>query len=433
MFNNLSLSYPVALYVIAWIAMFYFFVIRKKNYGIGAIIIGAYMLSAFFSLYFVQGRSNFTVIHVDVNKMGFPPFIYLFVCICICIWPFIKFSNKLSLIKVDVVANMKIIEQFLKICLPFIVWGFVTLLMQVATVNTGALADAYADTSEGIDAFANVNWLGKQCIVLIALLSYLWPIFFFCCISNKSSKKIAAIPLIASFCSILISYACGARVGIFRSGLFFLIVYLIFKNSMGKALVKRINLYLIVGVGIVVLTLALITISRFGESDEDIMSWIAMYAGEGPLRFSEYAWNLNVTSEGDTCFSFFKQMLGMDTFTSNIDRRNHYALVLKIPTTIFYTFVGDWYIDLGFFPTLILCLCISYVLYKILKKITTRGTIQLTGIAILSIACLVFVFGFTYYSIKTYTVQMDIVRSFVLLFGIKLFSNKYKAKRTINN
>lgn len=48
MFNNLSLSYPVALYVIAWIAMFYFFVIRKKNYGIGAIIIGAYMLSAFF-------------------------------------------------------------------------------------------------------------------------------------------------------------------------------------------------------------------------------------------------------------------------------------------------------------------------------------------------------------------------------------------------
>lgn len=387
----------------------------------------------FFSLYFVQGRSNFTVIHVDVNKMGFPPFIYLFVCICICIWPFIKFSNKLSLIKVDVVANMKIIEQFLKICLPFIVWGFVTLLIQVATVNTGALADAYADTSEGIDAFANVNWLGKKCIVLIALLSYLWPIFFFCCISNKSSKKIAAIPLIASFCSILISYACGARVGIFRSGLFFLIVYLIFKNSMGKALVKRINLYLIVGVGIVVLTLALITISRFGESDEDIMSWIAMYAGEGPLRFSEYAWNLNVTSEGDTCFSFFKQMLGMDTFTSNIDRRNHYALVLKIPTTIFYTFVGDWYIDLGFFPTLILCLCISYVLYKILKKITTRGTIQLTGIAILSIACLVFVFGFTYYSIKTYTVQMDIVRSFVLLFGIKLFSNKYKAKRTINN
>lgn len=192
--------------------------------------------------------------------MGFPPFIYLFVCICICIWPFIKFSNKLSLIKVDVVANMKIIEQFLKICLPFIVWGFVTLLIQVATVNTGALADAYADTSEGIDAFANVNWLGKKCIVLIALLSYLWPIFFFCCISNKSSKKIAAIPLIASFCSILISYACGARVGIFRSGLFFLIVYLIFKNSMGKALVKRINLYLIVGVGIVVLTLALITI-----------------------------------------------------------------------------------------------------------------------------------------------------------------------------
>ena len=108
-------------------------------------------------------------------------------------------------------------------------------------------------------------------------------------------------------------------------------------------------------------------------------------------------------------------------------------MVLKIPTTIFYTFVGDWYIDLGFFPTLILCLCISYVLYKILKKITTRGTIQLTSIATLSIACLVFVLGFTYYSIKTYTVQMDIVRSFVFLFGVKLFSNKYKARKMTYN
>lgn len=433
MFNNLSLSYPIVLYVAAWVAMFYFFVIRKKVYGIGAIIIGVYMLSAFFSLYFMQGRANFTVIHVDVSKMTFPPFIYLFVCICICIWPFIKFSNKLSLIKVDVAANMKIIELLLKICLPFIVWGLITLLIQVATVNTVALADAYTDTTEGIDAFANVNWLGKKCIVLIALLSYLWPIFFFCCISNKCSKKITAIPLIASFCCILLSYACGARVGIFRSGLYFFIVYLIFKNSMEKTLVKRINLYLIIGAGTVILTLALITISRFSESDEDIISWIAMYAGEGPLRFSEYAWNLNVTSEGDSCFSLFKQMLGMDTFTSNIDRRDHYASVLKIPTTIFYTFVGDWYIDLGFFPTLILCLCISYVLYKILKKITTRGTIQLTSIATLSIACLVFVLGFTYYSIKTYTVQMDIVRSFVFLFGVKLFSNKYKARKMTYN
>ena len=157
MFNNLSLSYPIVLYVAAWVAMFYFFVIRKKVYGIGAIIIGVYMLSAFFSLYFMQGRANFTVIHVDVSKMTFPPFIYLFVCICICIWPFIKFSNKLSLIKVDVAANMKIIELLLKICLPFIVWGLITLLIQVATVNTVALADAYTDTTEGIDAFANVN------------------------------------------------------------------------------------------------------------------------------------------------------------------------------------------------------------------------------------------------------------------------------------
>lgn len=201
-----------------------------------------------------------------------------------------------------------------------------------------------------------------------------------------------------------------------------------FRNTLEKDLIKRINLVLLISGGVIVLTLALITISRFGDSDEDIMSWISMYAGEGALRFSENAWGLNITSNGDTCFSFIKEVLGLDTFTDTLERRDHYSSILKIPTTIFYTYIGDWYIDLGLIPTSILSFLISIIINKFLKKAIIKKELRLNELFVICVITLILTFGFTYYVVKTYGSQLELIRCFLFVYIISCFSKKYNGR-----
>lgn len=57
--------------------------------------------------------------------------------------------------------------------------------------------------------------------------------------------------------------------------------------------------------------------------------------------------------QGDNSFALFKNLLGMDTITDLEERREYYELHLGIPNRIFYSFIGDFFFDLGKYLTLI--------------------------------------------------------------------------------
>lgn len=423
---------PVILYSLAWLVTFYVSVIKNKNYGLGGLVVCAYLVSSLFSVYFIQNLSSFTLLHVDENKMRIAPFCFLFINILLCTYPLIHFDQALSTLKVDIHKYNKVFEQFALWLSPFVVYAFIVLCIHDVNLNTNALANVYADTSEGKDSLEGLDWLGKKCAVLMAYLSYIWPIAFFVCLVGKR-KKIAIIPILGVFCSFLISYAAGARVGIFKSALYFLIVYLLFKSTLDIKTVKRLNVVILVAISGIVLLFALITISRFGDSDEDVMSWVSMYAGEGALRFSENAWNLTKTSNGDMCFSLVKQFFGFDTITDNNIRRDFYETRLGIPTIIFYTFLGDWYIDLGIVPTVLLSCLMFFCLMRIIKKAIQRNCFNLMQILTLAILVRILAFGFMYYSEKTYGAQLDIIRSFILMWLIIKFGGKNNDTSTLQD
>lgn len=405
----------VLLYALAWIITFLMVVIKKRNYGLGGLVVCVYLISALFSIYFIQNISAFAVLNVNENKMHFAPFCFLFFNILLCAYPLIHFDEPLGTLKVDIQQSEHIFKQFTLLLSPFVIYAFVSLCIHDINLNTSALADIYADTSEGKSSFAGMSWLGKKCTVLMSYLSYIWPIAFFVCLSSENGKKLAVIPLLGVFCSFLISYATGARVGIFRSALYFFIVYLLFKSSLDVNTVKRLNIAILSAVGGIILLFALITISRFADTKDDVFSWISMYAGEGALRFSENAWDLSKTSNGDMCFSLIKQILGFDTFTDNNLRRDFYEVRLRIPTKIFYTYIGDWYIDLGLVPTVLLSCIMSYCIMRIIKNAIFRECFSLMQVLILAVLVQIIAFGFTYYSAKTYTVQLDLLRTFLVL------------------
>lgn len=152
------------------------------------------------------------------------------------------------------------------------------------------------------------------------------------------------------------------------------------------------------------------------NTQTDIWTWISLYLGEGSLRFSQYVWNLNTTSAGDTCFSFIKDLLGLETFTDNTSRRDFYEVRLGIPTSIFYTMIGDFYQDLGFVGTIILVIIIYIILNKMLQRIVNKHSFTFVSLFFISIFTLIFLHGFMYYIFKQYSLQMNLFLSFILIY-----------------
>lgn len=415
-FYNLN---PVIIYFLLWCSTFCLYIIKKRHFGIGGLILTIYAVSAFFSFYFVSniGMVSYSNLLVNENRLTLWPFLYLYVNIFICIWPLLYYSGSLSKLKIQIADHGGLLYKFVYVSMPFVLIGFISILFFASSINTAALADSYEDTKEGGVVFSSLPWISKKCIVYISWMNLVWPILFFIFIvkGNKYAKA-SWIPLTGFIATILISYVCGARVGIFKSILFFIIIYLVFKNSLSQSRVRLINIILLSSVSLIAVTLFYITVSRFGDTNMDLLTWFSLYAGEGPLRFAEYAWPLTQTSNGDTCFSLIKEFLGFDTFSDSLVRREHYSMVLKIPTTIFYTYIGDWYIDLGPILTLLLSIGISVLIKKQCKRLVDRE--YKSGLGFVFFICfisLIFSFGFTYYVAKSYSTQLEVLRIALLI------------------
>ena len=277
------------------------------------------------------------------------------------------------------------------------------------------LADIYGETTKDVVG-ESMSSIGAKALAFVKMLSYVWPLLVFYCLTSddKHFKWMALIPLAGVAAIWLAAYAAGRRVTIIRMMVYFLMIYLFAYKSINLELRKLMNrIFLIGGVTLLVL-LALITISRFNsyDFDFDVFTFVAWYAGEGEINFALYAWDLTRTSDGDTCFALVKEFMGLDTYTDLDVRRWVYNRKLMIPTHIFYTHIGDWYIDFGRYITLLLCGMFSAGAWLLLWRITKKGYVRLLGSMALAIMANVVIFGITYYSFKAYGDQLT------LLFGI---------------
>lgn len=236
----------------------------------------------------------------------------------------------------------------------------------------------------------------------------------------------AIVPLLCIISLILSSYCSAARVGIVRTIMYLVLVFFFYKNSLSEVVYRKILFYGTWAGGLFVLLLSAISIARFSGLGGDVTmnEWLSLYLGEGIVRFSDNIWDLTKTSDGDTCFSWFKSILGMDTFTDYYERRDFYANYFGIPTNIFYTFVGDWYQDLGRYWTPVLCIIVSFWEFKTLRNACDNKEIGLNNVLILGLISYFVMFGFMYYVFKVYDGQVTVVQSLIIMYLMVKYISK---------
>lgn len=411
-------------YALIWIILLVIYLIKNRIWGIGGIILLVYSISAISSNFFYTNGVGFERV-----RFSFPPFIYLFICSFICILPFLKYSKQLSNLKIQLSDYNQIVYLFLLFCAPIVMEGFLEISIIAYKTNSSKLINIYEAEADIIGT--QLSFIGRKTLAIIRWFQYIWPILFFYCLAKRNKyTKLCIVPLLAFLAGLFEGYAGASRVAIIRSIFYFIIIYVFFKSSLSRTTRKKINVLLISSIGFITLLLALITISRFNAitSDIDITTWISLYTGEGELRFAQHLWDLSQTSNGDTSFSLFKKIIGLDTFTDLEDRRNYYEMKLHIPTTIFYTYIGDWYFDLGKTGTVIFCCFLSLIQELTIKRIIKNKYIGLGSLLFLGLMANIFIFGIMYYTFKVYILQVLLIPTIIWTIIYTFANKKYKTK-----
>ena len=431
LFNFHKNDYMMLVYALLWtFAFIYSF--KKSGFKIGTVLTLIYAVSSYIAIYFFYEVNNFGIESwtVDSGKFHLGAFFYLFISTMLFIWPVIKHSKFLSAVRISYKYSSTLWYALIIIS-PIIMWGFISIGYEAIKVDSVSLADTYESSIAGENSIANVNYLGKKCIVFISYFSLLWPILFFMCIlGNSKYKKMAIIPGIAFLCSILTAYVCAARVGIVKNLMFMGIVYFLHRNNLDSSVRRKLKLFFFGGFALVIIVLTIITLSRFGDSNAGLNVVLTMYMGEGELRFAENVWNTSKYMNGDMCFSTFKDWLGFDTFLDLEDRRDFYNNTLGFTTSIFETFIGDLVLDLGHWGGFLVFIASSIFINLYLDRRTRKGIMEMDDIFWLSVLILTIAFGFTYLFWKISSVHLDIIRCAIVVYILKNKLNK-QAKNEI--
>lgn len=413
-------------YTVLWFLLFVFHYKKRERIGIAGYIMLTYGSMSLTSIYFYYNAPFMR----EIFNVTFWPFVFLFLCIFLWIAPFIKHSDNLDKIKLIRYSDPNSsIRLFVIAVSPFVMECFIELFFLAYHADAVSLSDAYANKDFSVTQ--QLTQIGRLGYTISHFGAYIWPIIIFYCISKKGFYlKLSIIPLIAYTNEILQGYVNGDRVTLVRFFLYLGIVFLLMKNTLSKKQVKIITRLGITVFSILVLSLFIITIGRFNsiEGDYSMLGFLSLYSGEGCIRFSQYIWDLNYYSSGDTCFSLIKDFLGLDTFTDNFDRREFYEAKMKIPTYIFYTFIGDFVQDFGKIGALLLSVVASLSISNLIKTTIKKGYCTFLHLFLISIVLQIIFFGFMYYNFKTYSDQLQLLASF-LFFLFLDFTNTLKVRK----
>lgn len=387
-----------------------FLVVRHRRVNIAVFLLSLYGISSAASIYFLN---NITFIsEQDINTYAI---LYYIIMVLISIFPFALYSNRLSETPLKLFNNKGKIELFVMFCSPFIIEIFFEYFYCFITTQQDSLATIYEDDIDILSL--KLSFLGRKINYLFSFISYLWPILLIYSL-KKNNKKMTYILLLQILNEFLKGYICAGRVYLVRYILYLVLVFLIGEATLSAKIKKYAIIGFVSVLSFIAVLLTYITVSRYDSMNSDtmdIMTWVSLYLGEGNLRFSQYVWDIDAISYGDTCFSGVKTLLGLDTFTDNDMRRAHYEPILKIPTNIFYGYVGDFVIDLGKLGALIFNILCSILSMKILKKIDIQGYLSGSQFFILLLISNMIAFGFMYFVYKIYVVQIGLLVTIILL------------------
>lgn len=411
--------YPTLLYFCAFVALFLWLYVKKYSF-VPLYIVGIWCVSSFFAVLFQFAFD------VKYERISILPYAFLFICFCISILPIVKCHQKMedSIPCVPSGFLDKLIWIFILASIIPFYENLRYVISSYGAIDTSGLADAYDDKMYG-DGL-KVTWLSTLGMignsldgVFIQLLVFI-PFYFFT--RNKINKYLLFFSFLPVFNHILFQFASSGRAFATQFILNAIFLILLFRKQIPSARFKRLKLVLLVVIPCFFILLSILTLARGNSSNkgEDTSIVVGFYVAKSHLDFNESLWDIRKHTEGDNSFGFVKNLIGLDV---PVDKNAYwnYSKTGIIPS-LFYTYIGDWYMDFGPFFTIVLLFIWSFVSLKIFTRVKTSAT--LLPFFMYFVYCQILINGWSMNIFKTSGSFRNLLFSIFLLIIIQKLSKK---------
>lgn len=409
---------------VVYLLTFLIYVKKKKAFDLGTVCLFTFTLSSLGSVWYYS-FDKVSTCYPDMNVIAFS-FIYIVFLMFVMPLLFINY-RQINMISSSRYQNiLHVISCFYAI---IAVPVFLNLVFNFLFKSFGgnALNSMY---ESDVDNATLIFVPGiKQCYSLMRrfydLIAFLFCYNLF--INSNIKIRIGLALSVLSF--FMVAFQGGSRGGIIMNlialGGFILLFYHLYSNK-----VRRFVQIAGVSVcGLLVLGLSAISVSRFAandtkDSDKVIDQWIAQYLGEGMVRFSDDCFPIKEQLNGDKNFSFIKSIVGFKEETDNEKANLKYEAKLKIPTSVFYTFIGSYYLDFNFVGTLFIAILVLCVMMKVSVQINKQCKIGFIEALILIKFFKMIATGFTSNVFAVTSVQQDEFVFWIVITCISILSFK---------
>lgn len=370
-------------------------IVKRHGFDISACITLMYVIISLFSAFLGNYDHVFPYGNYSEVEIGIiPTFVYC-MTIGLGIYPFYLFnSNKKRTLKI--IRNTRyldvVVYSYLFVFVFLIIVFWKDILFRMAYGDMGELRQMqYAgilpnamDTKGGL-----VRFVGGIFTIIGDGAYFLIPCFFYSlCILGKSQLYNFFI-LIGSVTPVLLGFIDIDRSKTAFWILLFILSYFMFKPYIVKKEQKRVlRKMAFFVVGMMVLYLAVVTISRFGERDDGASGGLLVYLGQPFINFCE------IWDKIDTNHFFVARVLPLTTFAidgySGIKGVEDFIEVSGnsgLHLNVFHTYIGTFLVDMGHVATIIIPLFFFFITNKVLGMYNNRTTISLATLIV------VFAFG----------------------------------------
>lgn len=331
---------------------------KHKTYDAGFLLIAVWTtISVFCALYYISDPEEW--------KFTLWPFLYLFGAFLIYTNMFVFHGKTIHHVGGIAFNKNKLLDV---LCYIYMVCAILEIAkmgldpsaFSLSGVQEGAL-DAYSAAHEirDSDVYSNqfehlfMLYYGQMKIfALIAMFCY------FCQRRLKMAYAMAICVILPSFGDALLRASRGSMIELV---VLILSCYLMFRSQIPKDVKKSLVKLTSISVVILAAFLFVISLARFGDSDEGVEGSILHYLGHSMLRFND-----------GICDSVTGTFMGMRTFKNTLLKLGggipivfdaDFLLGTHFGTG-FTTFVGMMYLDFGFYGTLLFGIALSLLLRR---------------------------------------------------------------------
>lgn len=389
---------------------FIFYFLKKRRFDLGFVCLFMFMLSSLGSVIYY----SFDMVPFYYPNIQMLPLSYLFILTMLCFYPFLSFDMK-NIRRFDSYGYDDILTVFALIFSVCSIPVFCNLMINMATLSfSGDVLNSMYESNEDNANQVFAPWarpffsvIRRFYDLIVLLLCYF--------LIRKDKKHVNSILLgliLSLFSFFLYAFQSGSRGGLIMNLIVAVGYFMIFFGLFSDTVKKRIKIVGVAVVSVLALGLSAISISRFtsgatSTSDMMISQWISQYLGEGMIRFADVLWPVDEQLNGDKNFSYIKSFVGFDEIEDNENANLVYENRIGVPTSVFYTFVGSFYLDFNVMGTIFVCLLIFLFLSLICKNIKKRKRIGFIEIIILIKFFKLFATGFTSNVFAVTSIQKD--------------------------